>query len=480
MHTMAKVKNAALADGDTPEPSARVIGEEQVVEAADLLVANTDDEAKQLVDLYDADPARVEVVHPGVDLDVFRPRLAGRGARAGSASPPDAVRAAVRRPDPAAQGARRAAARGRRAARRATRRCARGWSSPSSAGPSGTGLEHPESLAELAAALGIADVVRFVPPVAAGRAGRLVPRRRRWSCVPSYNESFGLVAVEAQASGTPVVAAAVGGLTTVGRATGVTGLLVDGHDPADYAARASSGSCSTPGLRDRAVAAARRARGRLRLGAHRRPRRSRSTDARPELDARRPRRRPVVMPQRHRADGPRRDASRRRSATPTSSGSETADGRVRRRRCPASRSCRPRCRLDVGAHALGVHAFVCRNPDENHERVYRWLLERNLQHVRRRLRRRPGSATSTSTAGCRWPRSPPRSSTGCSASVLTYADESFNTILELGLRHLDPQGVGVARSRAASRPATSRRSAAGSSGARIPLRADPAPQVTGT
>ena len=74
MHTMAKVKNDALATGDTPEPTARIIGEEQVVEAADMLIASTDIEAKQLINLYDADPGRVEVVHPGVDLAVFRPR----------------------------------------------------------------------------------------------------------------------------------------------------------------------------------------------------------------------------------------------------------------------------------------------------------------------------------------------------------------------------------------------------------------------
>ena len=74
MHTMAKVKNDAMADGDVPEPPARVIGEEQVVEAADRLIASTDIEAKQLVNLYDADPGRVEVVPPGVDLTVFRPR----------------------------------------------------------------------------------------------------------------------------------------------------------------------------------------------------------------------------------------------------------------------------------------------------------------------------------------------------------------------------------------------------------------------
>jgi D-inositol-3-phosphate glycosyltransferase len=68
-------------------------------------------------------------------------------------------------------------------------------------------------------------------------------------CVPSYNESFGLVAVEAQACGTPVVAAAVGGLTTA-VADQFSGLLVAGHDPADYA-RAIERVLTTPGLRDR-------------------------------------------------------------------------------------------------------------------------------------------------------------------------------------------------------------------------------------
>ena len=88
MHTMAKVKNDALAEGDTPEPVARIIGEEQVVEAADMLIANTDVEAKQLINLYDADPGRVEVVHPGVDLDVFRPLRPGRGPRRSSGCRP--------------------------------------------------------------------------------------------------------------------------------------------------------------------------------------------------------------------------------------------------------------------------------------------------------------------------------------------------------------------------------------------------------
>jgi len=73
MHTMARVKNTHLAKGDTPEPTGREIGEAQVVEAADRLVANTDGEARELIDLYDADPARVRVVPPGVDLGTFTP-----------------------------------------------------------------------------------------------------------------------------------------------------------------------------------------------------------------------------------------------------------------------------------------------------------------------------------------------------------------------------------------------------------------------
>jgi D-inositol-3-phosphate glycosyltransferase len=230
MHTMAKIKNESLADGDTPEPEGRVIGEEQVVEAADMLIANTDIEAKQLVNLYDADPTRVEVVHPGVDLSVFRPVP---GARQRVGVPEDAVVlmfAGRIQPLKAPDVLLRAVAlmleqdpslRGRLVV-------------PVVGGPSGSGLDHPESLAQLASSLGLDDVVRFVPPVAQSTlvdwyaAATLV-------CVPSYNESFGLVAVEAQATGTPVVAAAVGGLPTVVR-DGVSGLLVDSHDPADYAA----------------------------------------------------------------------------------------------------------------------------------------------------------------------------------------------------------------------------------------------------
>ncbi|MGN6780517.1 MAG: D-inositol-3-phosphate glycosyltransferase [Marmoricola sp.] len=231
MHTMAKVKNALLAAGDTPEPAARIIGEEQVVAAADMLIANTVDEAKDLINCYDADPGRVEVVHPGVDLAAFRP-VPRASARAHLGLPDDAdVLLFVGRIQPlkAPDVLLRAAA---EMLRRQPERRAR-LVVAVVGGPSGTGLEHPEALSDLAADLGIADVVRFVPPV--GRA-ELVDWYAAASvvCVPSYNESFGLVAVEAQAVGTPVVAAAVGGLPTV-VGDGRSGRLVEGHDPADWA-----------------------------------------------------------------------------------------------------------------------------------------------------------------------------------------------------------------------------------------------------
>ena len=109
-------------------------------------------------------------------------------------------------------------------------------------GPSGSGLDRPSALMELAASLGIADSVRFLPPLAGADLAALY-RAADLVAVPSYNESFGLVALEAQACGTPVVAAAVGGLVTAVR-DGVSGLLVDGHDPYDWAQVHREG-CST-------------------------------------------------------------------------------------------------------------------------------------------------------------------------------------------------------------------------------------------
>jgi D-inositol-3-phosphate glycosyltransferase len=229
MHTLGKVKNLALAVGDALEPPARIRGEGEVVAAADRLVANTAEEARQLVELYGADPWRVETINPGVDLSVFRPGLSSR-QRLGLA--PDAVVLAfagriqpLKGPDVVL-----------RAAAALLRLC------PSLldrlvvvivGGPSGSEVGAPGRLAKLAASLGISGSVRFEAPCPQSELADWY-RAADVVLVPSHSESFGLVALEAQACGTPVVAAAVGGLRTAVR-DGFSGVLVDGHDPEVWA-----------------------------------------------------------------------------------------------------------------------------------------------------------------------------------------------------------------------------------------------------
>jgi D-inositol-3-phosphate glycosyltransferase len=232
MHTMAKVKNACLAVGDTPEPAARIIGETQVVEAADRLIANTGEEAEELACHYGAARDRVEVVHPGVNLDLFHEGEGRAAARRRLGLPRDALIpmfAGRIQPLKAPDVLLRAVA----ILVDATPRLRERLVVPVVGGPSGSGLARPEHLHKLAARLGIADVVRFRPPVGQRELADWY-RAATVLVTPSYSESFGLVAIEAQACGTPVVAAAVGGLPVAVR-DGTTGFLVDGHDPADYA-----------------------------------------------------------------------------------------------------------------------------------------------------------------------------------------------------------------------------------------------------
>jgi D-inositol-3-phosphate glycosyltransferase len=206
----------------------RVQGESQVVEAADALIANTDAEAASLVSLYSACPDSVFVVSPGVNLANFTP---GKGREV-----------ARKNIGLAAQG-RVIAFVGRIQPHKGPEILIRAISemvthSPQLrpdltvlvvGGASGSNSAEVNRLRELVSWLGIDSIVKFQPPAHRDalpdyyRAADLV-------CVPSYSESFGLVALEAQACGTPVVASAVGGLRTA-IADGISGVLVDGHDP---------------------------------------------------------------------------------------------------------------------------------------------------------------------------------------------------------------------------------------------------------
>ncbi|GAA1310849.1 D-inositol-3-phosphate glycosyltransferase [Pseudonocardia xinjiangensis] len=250
-HTLARVKNAALADGDPPEPMVRVIGEDQVVAEADRLIGNTDEETRQLVELYGADPQRTVAIAPGVDLVRFTP-----GDRAVSRSvlglPPDAIVLAfvgriqpLKAPDVLLRAAAELLRRDPALRSRLVVLVA--------GGPSGSGLAEPTALHELGASLGITDVLRFLPPQTRESLAH-VYRAADVAAVPSYNESFGLVALEAQACGTPVVAAQVGGLP-VAVAHERSGLLVPGHRAEQWADALAAVAC-VPGRRDEMGAAA--------------------------------------------------------------------------------------------------------------------------------------------------------------------------------------------------------------------------------
>jgi D-inositol-3-phosphate glycosyltransferase len=231
MHTMGLVKNADLAAGDVPEPETRIDGERQVVALADTLVANTSREAADLIRRYGADPARVAEVAPGVDLDTFTPGTAGARARArawAGLAPDDVVLLFAGRVQPLK-------------APDVLLRAAAVLARDPAIGPrirvvivGGTsGSGSPDWLPRLAADLGIADRVRFEPAVPQADLVRWFRAADVVAC-PSYNESFGLVAAEAQASGVPVVARDVGGLSIV-VADRVSGRLVTGDDPRTWA-----------------------------------------------------------------------------------------------------------------------------------------------------------------------------------------------------------------------------------------------------
>ncbi|MFG2642463.1 D-inositol-3-phosphate glycosyltransferase [Streptomyces sp. NPDC048370] len=232
-HTLARVKNAALAAGDTPEPELRIRGERQVVESADRLIANTADEAAALAALYGAAGPRTEVVRPGVDLRTFGPAPGGRAAaRARLGLPADAfvpLYAGRIQPLKGPDVLVRAVAELLSLAPDLRRRLL----VPVVGGHSGATREG--SAWWLARELGVDDVLRPSPPVPQERLADWY-RAADVLVVPSRSESFGLVALEAQACGTPVLAAAVGGLPTAVW-DGVTGLLVRGHDPVEYARR---------------------------------------------------------------------------------------------------------------------------------------------------------------------------------------------------------------------------------------------------
>ena len=219
-HTLALVKRNGVSDD---EASGRVQGEIDIIRCADLILASTGEEAGLLGSLYGADSGRIEVLPPGVDHRVFSPgdRAAAR-ARLGL--PGRRVLLFVGRIQPL---------KGLDLAVQALAEIddAVLWAVGGPSGADGPG--ELDRVRKLAADLGVADRVLMLPP---RPHHELVDYYRAADVclVPSRTESFGLVALEAAACGTPVVAASVGGLRSI-VSDGETGLLVEGRDPLEWA-----------------------------------------------------------------------------------------------------------------------------------------------------------------------------------------------------------------------------------------------------
>jgi D-inositol-3-phosphate glycosyltransferase len=229
-HTLGLVKNLTLAAGARPEPELRIQVEREIAARADLLVASTEDERADLVRLYGADPNHVAVVPPGVDLAMFQPidrddarRKIGYGAGrlllfVGRLERLKGVEVAIR-----------ALALLRDRAHDDVRLLILGEDSREG------DESEKDRLKDVAAAAGVRDRVDFLGSVAHHELPFFYSAAD--VCVmPSYSESFGLVGLEAQACGRPVVGSDVTGLRSVVRDE-VSGYLLGSHDPAMYAER---------------------------------------------------------------------------------------------------------------------------------------------------------------------------------------------------------------------------------------------------
>ncbi|MGI8982992.1 MAG: glycosyltransferase [Acidimicrobiales bacterium] len=233
-HTLARVKAEEAAE----EHHRRARAEAEVIGCSDAILASSEAEAAQLERLYGAVPQRIEVVPPGVDHHLFAPG-GQRAARAelGLGDEPVLFFAGRIQALKGADVAVRTLACLLRTDERPSDRAGPPVPAPTLllvGGPSGVdGDAELARLHHLVAELGLRERVTFVPPQPHGRLS-LYYRAADVCLVPSRSESFGLVALEAAACGTPVVAAAVGGLRTI-VAHGATGFLVEGRDPEAYA-----------------------------------------------------------------------------------------------------------------------------------------------------------------------------------------------------------------------------------------------------
>lgn len=218
-HSIAAAPHTPLSAGERPESAGRLTAEETLARQAEALHAVSAAERDTLVDRLGADPGRVEVIRPGVDIDQFRPGRARRGSVPGyllvaSRLEPlkgaDLAIEAFARIDPSLAG------------------------ELIICGGATSGFDdYVHTLHELAAERGVGERVRFIGARDRDQLARLMAGARLF-LNPSHSETYGLTALEASASGVPVVAAAAGGLVEAVR-HGETGLVLQTREPQEWA-----------------------------------------------------------------------------------------------------------------------------------------------------------------------------------------------------------------------------------------------------
>jgi D-inositol-3-phosphate glycosyltransferase len=231
-HTIGAMKNRALPPGQSPESEQRLRTEMFLANQANAVVAGSGAEVESLIDDLHAPAERVWVIPPGVDIELFTPRRlenAEVGVRAALAvAPGRPILAVVGRVQPLKD---------QELAIRmlAELHALRGWAPVLViAGEASPGEGHYGSaLQSIAAELGVLDDVRFVGALARDTLADLLAAASL-TLIPSHSETFGLVALESAASGTPVLAARVGGLVESVSA-GRSGYLLDSREPRVWA-----------------------------------------------------------------------------------------------------------------------------------------------------------------------------------------------------------------------------------------------------
>ncbi len=230
-HTLDRVKAESMPEEvEADMPHRRAEAEASIIDCSDAVLASCTVEAEQIASLYGGEPGRIRIVPPGVDHAFFGPGHRPQARRALGLPLDGRLLLFVGRIQPL------------KCADVAIETLAElleGGGTPYRlvvvGGPSGPhGEKSLQRLYDVADARGVREHVHFIAP----QPHELLSSYYRGAdvcVVPSRSESFGLVALEAAACGTPVVASAVGGLTTLVD-HGHTGFLVDEPDPRAYAA----------------------------------------------------------------------------------------------------------------------------------------------------------------------------------------------------------------------------------------------------